>query len=303
MNTQRYYSFTDYAKKEFGKKLYKIPLNLNFGCPNRDGKVSKGGCIFCSNGSGDFANLYTGEKIKEDSIVKSSEDCLFVGYFQAYTNTYARIDTLRFYFTKALEDELLAGISIATRPDCMGQEVLDLLSELKLAYPNKFIWIELGLQTINDECATWMNRGYKTKVFTDCVNQLNALNILVIVHIILGLPNEDDDFLIQEMKYLNALNIFGVKLQLLHILNDTKLYEYYQRNEIQALSEEEYIHKVCLCIGYLNENIVIHRLTGDGERHKLVAPTWSLHKRHVLNGIVQYLKMNGITQGCYLHDK
>lgn len=303
MNTQRYYSFTDYSKQVFGKKLYKIPLNLNFGCPNRDGTVGQGGCIFCSNGSGDFSKLYTGEKLSKEDSAKQCDNALFIGYFQAYTNTYASIETLRFYFTKALDDDLLAGISIATRPDCMNEEVITLLVELKNQYPHKFIWIELGLQTINEDNAIWINRGYKLEVFDTCVKRLNAVHLPVIVHVILGLPNETNEFLIEEMKYLNHLHIFGIKLQLLHILSDTKLYEYYLNHEIEALSEEEYIHKVCLCIGYLNQDIVIHRLTGDGERNKLVAPLWSLHKRHVLNGIVQHLKNNGISQGCYINDK
>lgn len=302
MEMKRYYSFTDFSLRNFGKKLYKIPLNLNFGCPNRDGTVSVGGCIFCANGSGDFASLYTGEKIQEETITKKSDDCLFIGYFQAYTNTYASIDTLRFYFSKALEDSLLAGISIATRPDCISKDVLELLIELKNKYSNKFIWIELGLQTINEKNAIWMNRAYPNSVFESCVNKLHEINIPVIVHIILGLPNEDDTFLIKEMKHLNALKIDGIKLQLLHILEGTKLYEYYLNHEIKALSEEEYIYKVCLCISYLNKDIVIHRLTGDGSRDKLVAPLWSLHKRHVLNGIAKYLKENKITQGCNLID-
>ena len=245
-------------------------MNLNFGCPNRDGKVSTGGCIFCANGSGDFASLYQGEKIQLKKTDKQSDDALYIGYFQAYTNTYADINTLHFYFTKALEDDLLAGISIATRPDCMGEDVLNLLKELKDSFPDK------------------------------CVKDLHIYQIPVIVHVILGLPNEDEAFLIEEMKYLNALHIDGIKLQLLHILQGTKLYDCYQNNEIQALTEEDYVSKVCLCISYLDENIVIHRLTGDGERNKLVAPLWSLHKRHVLNSIAKYLKANQITQGCKL---
>ena len=300
MEIKRYYSFNDFSLKNYGEKIYKIALNLNFGCPNRDGKVSTGGCIFCANGSGDFASLYQGEKIQLKKTDKQSDDALYIGYFQAYTNTYADINTLRFYFTKALEDDLLAGISIATRPDCMGEDVLNLLKELKDSFPDKFIWVELGLQTISEKNAKWMNRGYPTPVFDKCVKDLHRKQIPVIVHVILGLPNEDEAFLIEEMKYLNALHIDGIKLQLLHILQGTKLYDCYQNNEIQALTEEDYVSKVCLCISYLDENIVIHRLTGDGERNKLVAPLWSLHKRHVLNSIAKYLKANQITQGCKL---
>lgn len=303
MEIKRYYSFSDFSLKEFGYKLYKIPLNAGFTCPNRDGKISYGGCIFCASGSGDFSSIYDRKPISLDDISflpKHHTYEHFIGYFQAFTNTYADIETLEKTFHAALNDPLFEGISIATRPDCIDDKVINLLNDLKSEFPNKFIWIELGLQTTNDSVARWMNRGYETEVFTKCVKNLKASNIPVIVHVIIGLPEEYDASLIQEMKYLNDLHIDGIKLQLLHILKETRLAKEYEEGKIQALSLEEYVHRVGLCISYLEKDIVIHRITGDGNKELLIAPTWSLNKRNVLNRIHQYLKEKDITQGCCL---
>lgn len=303
MEIKRYYSFSDFSLKEFGYKFYKIPLNAGFTCPNRDGKVGVGGCIFCAGGSGDFSSIYDGKPISLDSLsylpkYRTYEH--FIGYFQAFTNTYADINTLQKIYHDALCDPLFEGISIATRPDCINDDVISLLNDLKNEFPNKFIWLELGLQTINDNVAKWINRGYETSVFKECVMRLKENNIPVITHVILGLPNENDESLKDEMHFLNELHIDGIKLQLLHILKETRLANEYYDGNIRALALDEYVHKVGLCIGNLDKNIVIHRITGDGNKELLIAPLWSLNKRNVLNRIHQYLKEENIIQGCYL---
>ncbi len=299
----RYLSFPEYCMKAFGRKLYKIPLDASFTCPNRDGKISSGGCIFCDEGgSGDFALKYNGQKLDPANIPyvrnPNADPGSFIGYFQAYTNTYAPVPVLRKLFENALEDEALAGISIATRPDCMGQDVLDLLKQLKSKYPEKFIWIELGLQSVHEETARFINRGYSLDVFEQCLKNLKDIEIPVIVHIIIGLPHETEDMIYQTVDYLSEQGIDGIKLQLLHVLKHTKLSQLYHAGEFDVLSEEEYLRILCGCIARLDENVVIHRLTGDGNPEILEAPLWSLHKKKVLNDIGHALKINNIRQGC-----
>lgn len=299
----RYYSFPDYCMNTFGRKLYKIPLDASFTCPNRDGKISTGGCIFCGEGgSGDFALKYSGQKLDPEKIpyVRNPQagPGNFIGYFQAYTNTYAPVNVLRNLFERALEDDALAGISIATRPDCMDGDVLSLLGELKNRHPDKFIWIELGLQTIHEETARFINRGYPLAVFEECLNHLKQIGIPVIVHIIIGLPHETEEMIYQTVNYLSDKKIDGIKLQLLHVLKNTRLSQLYHQGEFDVLDEEEYLKILCGCIARLDRDIVIHRITGDGNPEMLEAPLWSLQKKKVLNHIGHALKINDISQGC-----
>ena len=305
-----YYSLDAYFKNTYGTKCYKIALDGGFSCPNRDGTIGTGGCIFCSmGGSGDFS-VSTIETPSIDAQIQAGLSLMgdkktgnrFVAYFQAFTNTYGPIGKLRTLYTNALNHPDIIGISIATRPDCLGEDVLDLLSELQEAYPDKFIWIELGLQTIHEETATYIRRGYPLSVFEKATKALKDRNIPFIVHIIIGLPNETLDMLLETIHYLNVVNPFGIKLQLLHILKETDLALDYFAHKFEALSEKTYIEWLSRCIAHLNPDIVLHRVTGDGPKNLLIAPLWSGNKRGVLNHLHQYLKENNIYQGKNYYD-
>lgn len=305
-----YYSLDAYFKNAYGAKCYKIALDGGFTCPNRDGTIGTGGCIFCSaGGSGDFS-ISTTEVPSVDAQIKAALSSMgnkktgnrFVAYFQAFTNTYGPIDKLRTLYTNALEHPDIIGISIATRPDCLGDDVLHLLSELQSSYPNKFIWIELGLQTIHEKTAYYIRRGYPLSVFEDATHALKRRGIPFIVHIIIGLPGETLDMILETIHYLNEIKPFGIKLQLLHILKETDLASDYLNGKFEALSEETYIEWISLCIANLSPDIVLHRVTGDGPKNLLIAPLWSGNKRGVLNHLHQYLKENNIYQGKDYYD-
>lgn len=227
-NEKYYYSFPDYCKETFGRKLYRIALDIGTTCPNRDGKLGYGGCIFCSeNGSGDFSIKYRGQKIEPGSIPylskTSGKDGDYIAYFQSYTNTYGDSRKLYKIFKSAMEDEFFAGIAIATRPDCLGPEILDVLKCLSLEHTDKFIWVELGLQTIHKESADIIRRGYDLPVFDEAVSNLHKIGIKVITHVIIGLPGESEDMIYETVRYLNKAGIDGVKLQLLHYIKGTDL--------------------------------------------------------------------------------
>lgn len=305
-----YYSLDAYCKNTFGEKCYKIALDAGLSCPNRDGKISTGGCIFCSaGGSGDFAKRTDATSVKEQLAAGLSlfgdkkTGTRYIAYFQAYTNTYGPTSYLRDIYTAALEVSEVAGISIATRPDCLGAEVLGLLAELKNDYPDKFIWIELGLQTIHEKTATYINRGYPLSVFEKAMTSLQKLAIPVIVHVILGLPGETKDQIFETCAYLNKWKPFGIKLQLLHILKGTRLGYDYEAGLLpgfEAFSLEDYIATLVHCLEILSPDIVVHRLTGDGPKDLLIAPKWSLHKRNVLNTLHKTMKQQDTYQGrCY----
>lgn len=300
-NTTRYYSFHQYIKEQFGEKLYKVLLNGNFTCPNRDGKVGIGGCIFCSSkGSGDFAcdgDLSIYEQIEQGkNLVKNKkEGQKYIAYFQAFTNTYGPVEYLRQIFTEAMEHPDIAVLAIGTRPDCLPEEVLELLDELNKIKP---VWVELGLQTIHENTARFIRRGYELPVFQRAVEELHKRNLDIVVHLILGLPGETEDKILESIAYLNQLPIQGVKLSLLHILKDTDLAGYYEQYPFPVYSMEEYVDLVVTCIAHLREDIVIHRLTGDGPRELLIAPLWSSQKRVVMNKIHKRLKECNVVQGC-----
>ena len=298
-----WYSFPSYCMETFGKKLYRVALDAGMSCPNRDGSIGTGGCIFCDEGgSGDFAIACHGQKLVEEDLIYNhshSGNGSYIAYFQAYTNTYAPCERLRMLYTSALDNSLFAGISIATRPDCLGDEVMALLKELKEVYPDKFIWVELGLQSIHDTTAIWMNRGYPLSVFDEACDKLQKAGISIIVHIILGLYEETDEMVLETIRHLNEVKINGIKIQLLHYLSGTKLYAKYlsHQDAPQPMEEEHYVQLVVQCLGWLDENIVVHRLTGDGDRRILKAPLWSLNKRKVLNEIRHEMAVNHIRQG------
>lgn len=302
--TERYYSLPDYFKKEFGRRLYKVPLDAGMTCPNRDGTAGRGGCLFCSaGGSGEFAIRFTGQKLTRQDLIynhQKAEEGDFIAYFQSFTNTYAPAEELRKLYAAALDNPLFAGISIATRPDCFPQEVYALLGELKQAYPDKFIWVELGLQSIHEDTAVMIRRGYRLEVFDECVKRLKEMDIPVIVHVIIGLPGENAEMVYQTIRHLNTLKISGIKLQMLHWLSDSDLGRLYLADpgRYHPLTMEEYTDIVSECIARLDPDIVIHRLTGDGSDETLLAPLWTKDKLNVLNQIRHELKIKNIRQGC-----
>ncbi len=292
-----YYSLDAYCKNTFGHKCYKIALNAHMTCPNRDGTLDTRGCIFCSaGGSGDFAVESRGKTIEAQIVEGLSlfgdkkTGNYFIAYFQAFTNTYAPIEYLEKVYRQALDCPSVCGISIATRPDCLPYEVLALLANLQKEYPGKFIWIELGLQTMHEITATYIRRGYPLSVFENAVRKLQKLNIPVIVHVILGLPHETPEMILQTIHYLNGLHPFGIKLQLLHILKHTDLAKEFRSGAFQALSKQEYLNLVIQCLTHLAPDIVVHRVTGDGPKELMIAPLWSCNKRDVLNSLHKQMK-------------
>lgn len=305
-NEKPYHSLDYELKQRFGEKVYKLTLNGGMSCPNRDGKLSFGGCIFCSaGGSGDFASdaaLPIPAQIEDAKHRLSGKRPVnqYIAYFQAYTNTYGPIDHLRKIFTEALEDPEIVVLSVATRPDCLPDEVIELLAELNEKKP---VWVELGLQTIHEESAKFIRRGYPLSVFSDAVERLYAHGIEIVTHVILGLPGETKEMMLETVDYLNTLPIEGVKLQLLHVLEGTDLADYYRNPGFHVLEEDEYVDLLLECIEHLRPEITIHRITGDGPKELLIAPCWSSAKRSVLNHIHHKMKEKNSWQGKYLEEK
>lgn len=302
---KRFHSLSYYLQQEFGRKIYKLSLNGGMTCPNRDGTLDTRGCIFCSSGgSGDFSPsslLSVTNQIKEakklvSNKIKAKSDLSYIAYFQAYTNTYGDIAYLREIFTEAIMNPDIVALSIATRPDCLDNEVLELLAELNKLKP---VWLELGLQTCHEETATFIRRGYPLSCFEEAVNNLYRLKLPIIVHVIIGLPGESVSDILETIAYVSSFPIQGIKLQLLHILKNTDLANY----SFPVLTMEEYINIVVLSLEILPQNIVIHRLTGDGPKNLLIAPLWSSNKKLVLNGINQELKFRDTYQGKRLEKK
>lgn len=295
-----YHSLDYELKKQFGEKVYKLALNGGMTCPNRDGKVGTRGCIFCSQGgSGDFAasaSLSISEQIdfEERLLLTKRPVKKYIAYFQAYTNTYGEPSYLRRIFTEAISRPEIAALSIATRPDCLSEEILDLLEELNHKKP---VWVELGLQTIHEKTASFIRRGYPLSCFEEAVHNLHLRRLTVIVHVILGLPGETKEEMLDTVSYLNHQPIQGIKLQLLHILKQTDLADYYEAHPFHVLEMEEYVSLIADCLELLSPDITVHRLTGDGPKDLLIAPLWSTKKRSVLNAIHQELKKRHTWQG------
>ncbi len=296
-----YHSLDYECKQRFGEKVYKISLESHMTCPNRDGTLGTRGCIFCSgSGSGDFAapicDSITAQidlGIQGLSSRKSVGD-KFIAYFQSFTNTYAPVDVLRPIFLEALAHKKIVMLSIATRPDCLPPDVLELLDECNQIKP---VIVELGLQTIHESTAQFIRRGYTLPVFEQAVRDLKAINIEVVVHVIAGLPGETYDDWMATIDYLADMPIDGIKLQLLHILKGTDLAKYLDTDMLHVLSEDEYLHWITDALTHLPGHIVIHRLTGDGPKSLLLAPTWSSKKRAVLNHLHQIMKREDLWQG------
>ena len=298
-----YYSLNAYLRETFGVKLYKLALNGGMTCPNRDGRLGSQGCIFCSRGgSGDFtasASLPISEQIEAAKRLiarKTPADARYIAYFQAYTNTYAPVSRLRTLFTEALRHPDIAVLSIATRPDCLPPEVLSLLAELNREKP---VWVELGLQSIHPATQRYIGSGFTTADYDRAVQALHAAGLAVITHVILGLPVETRADLAATIRHIGRLGTDGVKLQLLHVLRDTRLAEEYQRDRLSVLSLEEYIDLLILCLETLPPRTVIHRITGDGPKSLLLAPLWSADKHRVLQAIQQALSQRQVRQGSH----
>lgn len=297
---KRYYSLDYYIRQTYGEKLYKIALDGGMTCPNRDGTLGTGGCIFCSSGgSGDFAgdrNISIREQLEtgKQLVARKHTGSSYIAYFQAYTNTYASVSYLEKIFTEAIAEPDVKILSIATRPDCLSPEIMQLLDRLNQKKP---VWIELGLQTIHQKSSDFIRRGYELDVFEKAVRDLNHIGISVIVHTILCLPGETSDMMLDTIHYLNTLPIQGIKLQLLHVLKDTDLAVYFESSPFHLPSLEEYLELLGTLISHLRPDIVIHRLTGDGPKPLLIAPQWTSNKRLVLNSIQKHLKTSDIWQG------
>lgn len=296
---KRYNSLNYYLKQTYGRKIYKISLDGGMTCPNRDGRLDHRGCIFCSRGgSGDFAtppgNSVTAQIDKAINKLHETKPDItgFIAYFQAYTNTYAPLEYLRELFTEAISHPDVVCLSIATRPDCLPDEVIRLLAELNAVKP---VWIELGLQTIHETTAEYIRRGYPLAVYDDAVVRLNYAGIGIITHVILGLPGETKTDMLDTVKHVCSLPVNGIKLQLLHILKDTDLAD--RLGTFHILTFEEYTDMIVDCLEVIPEQVVIHRLTGDAPANLLIEPEWSRNKIEVLNTINKKLKERHTWQG------
>ena len=303
---KRYNNLNYFLRNKFGEKVFKISLDGGFSCPNRDGTISKGGCLFCSErGSGDFAGDrdFSIEKqfidIK-DMMNKKWKQGKYIAYFQAYTNTYAPVDVLKKKYEEALSQEGVVALAIATRPDCLEDDVVDYLAELN---ERTNLWVELGLQTIHDVTSKKINRGHDYDTFLEGLKKLQDRNIKVVVHIINGLPGEDYNMMMETAKAVADMNVHGIKIHLLHVIKDTALARSLEKKQFELMDRDDYINLVCDQLEILPPEMIIHRLTGDGKRDELVGPMWSLKKWEVLNDIDKTLKERDTYQGIYYNKK
>lgn len=296
---KNYNSLNYFLRQKFGEKVYKISLDAGFSCPNRDGKISTKGCIFCSpRGSGDFASR--GNNISQQfeegkkMMSKKWKEGKYIAYFQAFTNTYAPIERLKDIYEEALNIEGVIGIAIATRPDCLSTDVLELLSDIN---KRTYLWVELGLQTIHESTAALINRGYSLKIYDEAVSSLKQRKIDTVTHVILGLPGESKKDMLDTVRYVADSGVQGIKLHLLHLMKGTPMVENYENGELRLLGMEEYADIIVDALEMIPEDVVIHRLTGDSPRNLLIGPMWSLKKWEVLNLIDRRLKERETWQG------
>ena len=287
-----YKSLNQYLKERFGTKVYKIALSSGCTCPNRDGTVGVGGCIFCADtGSGDFAQSATlpiKEQIQlaKEKVASKNKGGKYIAYFQSFTNTYGSVEFLEPKFMEAMEDDEVVAVSIATRPDCLPEEIMDMLTRLNTIKP---VWVELGLQTIHPKTAEYIRRGYPLEVYDKAVKDLHAIGVEVITHVIIGLPDETKEDMLQTVRYVVESKAEGIKLQLLHVIEGTVLAEDYEAENFNTLTMEEYLQIIKECVDLIPETMVIHRLTGDGNKRTLIAPLWSADKKRVLNELNKVL--------------
>ena len=294
-------TFGRYCKRRFGQRVRKIPIALaGFTCPNIDGKVAYGGCTYCSKeGSGDFAGNPKDDLIKQFNDIKEMmlrkwPNAKYIGYFQAYTNTYAPLEVLKEKYETILAQDDVVGLSISTRPDCLEDDVLEYLAELN---ERTNLWVELGLQTIHDSTSKIINRGHDYKTFLEGVEKLKSKNIKTVVHIINGLPGEDYNMMMETAKAVADLNVHGIKIHLLHVIKNTPMARMLEKNMMSLMTQDDYVNLVCDQLEILPPEMVIHRLTGDGKKEDLVGPLWSLKKWEVLNAIDDTMKARDSYQG------
>ncbi len=302
IENKRYHTWNNYLRQKFGTKVFKVSINAGFTCPNIDGSISYGGCAYCSkDGSGDFAgnprdNLVKQFKEIKEMMEKKWPQAKYIGYFQAFTNTYAPLEVLKEKYEIILDQEGVIGLSISTRPDCIDDHILDYLDDLN---KRTNLWVELGLQTVHDKTSNIINRGHGLDIFIDCVNRLRSRGIEVVAHVINGLPGESHDMMMETISRVAQMNIQGVKIHLLHVIKGTPMVNMLNRGDLKLLTKEEYVNLVCDQLEILPQEMIIHRLTGDGKKEDLVGPMWSLKKWEVLNAIDDELKRRDSWQGKF----
>lgn len=294
-----YRSFNDEMKERFGAKVYKLSLDGGFSCPNRDGTISYGGCIFCRGGSGDFAipaDTDLSEQIQRAKalVEKKNPSGLYMAYFQSYTNTYAPPERLRELYLPVAAREDIAALDIATRPDCLGEGVLDVLEELSRIKP---LIVELGLQTVHEKSAEYLRRGYPLKVYDEAVKELSARGIGTVAHMIIGIPGESGEMIAATAEHIARSGAGGIKFHMLHVLSGTPLADEYEKGRVKLPGLEEYIDILEDCIRHIRKDMSVHRLTGDGNKKYLIAPGWSADKKRVLNRIMKRFRDDGLIQG------
>ena len=300
----RYNHFNEFLKNKFGERTLKICIDGNFTCPNRDGKCGFGGCIFCSEkGSGDHINskLSITNQVKSYfNSYKASRANKFIAYFQNFTNTYDSLENLKAKYDAALIDERIVALAIATRPDCITEDIVKLIASYS---DNYYVWVELGLQTSNDETGRKINRGYNSQDFTDAVKLLNKYNIDVATHIMVGLPDETEEDLKNTVDFINSHNIQGLKVHSCYVVKNTVLADMFYNNQYLPISLEYYLNSVIYVLTHVNPNIIIHRISGDAPKDLLIAPEWNIHKKWVLNNIHKIMEEKNLYQGMYYKDK
>ena len=287
-------------RKQFGTKVFKVMLDAGFTCPNRDGSIAKGGCTFCSSrGSGDFAGRRRDDLVTQFNDIRDRQhtkwpDAKYIGYFQAYTNTYAPVETLREYYEVILEQPGVVGLSIATRPDCLPDDVVDYLAELN---ERTYLWVEMGLQTVHESTSQLINRAHDTACYLDAVKRLRERGIRVCCHIIYGLPQETHEMMLETGRQVAKMDVLGIKIHLLHLMRKTPMVKQYEAGLLRFLEMDEYIKLIVDTLEILPPEMIVHRLTGDAPRDLLIGPTWSLRKWEVLNGIDRELRTRNTWQG------
>lgn len=302
---KRYHTLNYHLRARFGEKVMKISLDGGFSCPNRDGTISREGCIFCSErGSGDFAGsrrLSITDQFDQvrDQMSEKWTKGKYIAYFQAFTNTYDTVESLKRKYDEAVEQPGVVGLAIATRPDCLDEEVVKLIAEYAKDY---YVWVELGLQTASDQTADLINRGYQTKAYEDAMMLLKQYNIDVVTHIIFGLPGETKQDMLSTVGFVRDQGSQGVKFHLLHLIKNTPMEQLYNEGGLQFMSKDDYIDVICEAVGLLDPDMVVHRLTGDAPRELLIGPMWSLNKWEILNTIDSELERRNITQGSLLEE-
>jgi len=299
---KRFHTWNTEMREQFGNKVFKVTLDAGFTCPNRDGSIAKGGCTFCSaRGSGDFAGSRRDDLVTQFNHIRDRQHqkwphAQYIGYFQAYTNTYAPVEQLREYFEVILKQPGVVGLSIATRPDCLPDDVIDYLAELN---ERTYLWVEMGLQTIHESTSTLINRAHDSQCYEEAVAKLRARGIRVCAHIIYGLPQETHEMMLDTGRAVAQMDVQGIKIHLLHLMRKTPMVKQYEAGLLRFLEKDEYIKLIVDTLEILPPEMIVHRLTGDAPRDLLIGPMWSLRKWEVLNGIDDELKQRDTWQSKY----